>query len=115
MPATIRDLQLGFRTLRKSPGLTLVAVIALTCGIGLTTMMFSIIYGALIKGLPFEDGDRIVAVGRANPERDIERGNIPVQDYADIAAQQKSFSQFGAWTSGTMNVSGIERAERFSG
>ncbi len=111
----IRDLQLGFRTLRKSPGLTLVATIALTCGIGLTTMMFSIIYGALIKGLPFEDGDRIVAVARTNPEREIDRGGIPVQDYAELAAQQRSFAQFGAWTSGTMNVSGAERADRFSG
>jgi putative ABC transport system permease protein len=110
-----RDLQLGLRTLRKSPGLTLVATVALTFGIGLTTMMFSIIYGALLKGLPFEGGDRIVAVARTNPERGINRAPIALPDFADIAAQQKSFVQFGAWTSGTMNVSGIERAERFSG
>lgn len=115
MPASLRDLQLGFRTLRKTPGLTLVATIALTCGIGLTTMMFSIIYGALLKGLPFEDGDRIVAVARTNPEREIDRAPIPVQDFAEIAAQQRSFAQFGGWTSGTMNVSGAERADRFTG
>ena len=115
MSASLRDIRLGLRTLRKSPGLTVVSTIALTLGIGLTTMMFSIVYGALIKGLPFEDGDRIMAVSRANPERDIQRQPLPLQDYVDIAPLQQSFSQFGAYTSGTMNVSGTERAERYSG
>ena len=40
---------------------------------------------------------------------------IPIQDYPDVAAQQRSFAQFGAYTSGTMNVSGTDRAERYSG
>ena len=115
MSSALRDLSLGLRTLRKSPALTVVATIALTMGIGLTTMMFSIIYGALLKGLPFEEGDRIVTIARTNPERDIQRGGIPVQDYADLVAQQRSFSLVGGYTSGTMNVSGTERAERFSG
>jgi len=115
MPASLRDLQLGLRTLRKHPGLTVVSVIALTLGIGLTTMMFSIVYGALLKGLPYEGGDRIATVSRTNPERDITRQGIPIQDYADLAAQQRSFAQFGAYTSGTMNVSGTDRAERYSG
>jgi putative ABC transport system permease protein len=115
MPPITRDLQLGLRTLRKSPGLTLVATIALMFGIGLTTMMFSIIYGVMLKGLPFEDGDRIVAISRTNPEREIDRASIAIQDFVDIAAQQQSFVQFGGWTSGTMNVSGAEKAERYTG
>lgn len=115
MPASLRDLQLGLRTLRKSPGLTLVSVIALTLGIGLTTMMFSIVYGALLKGLPFADGDRIATISRTNPALEIRKQPIPLQDYPDVAAQQRSFAQLGAYTSGTMNVSGAEKAERYSG
>lgn len=115
MPSSLRDLQLGLRTLRKSPGLTFVSIIALTLGIGLTTMMFSIVYGALLKGLPFAEGDRIATISRTNPERDIERGNLSLQDYADVAPQQRSFALFGAFTSGTMNVSGTEKAERYTG
>lgn len=113
--AALSDFRLGLRTLRKSPGLTIVATIALTFGIGLTTMMFSIIYGAILKGLPYADGDRIVAIVRANPERDIEKEDYPFADYVDLAAQARSFSHLGAYTSGTMNVSGTERAERYSG
>lgn len=115
MPASLRDLQLGLRTLRKSPGLTLVSVVALTLGIGLTTMMFSIVYGALLKGLPFAEGDRIAVISRTNPGLEVQKQPIPIQDLPDLAAQQRSFSHFGAYTSGTMNVSGTERAERYSG
>ena len=56
----ISDIRLGLRTLRKSPALAAVSILALTFGIGLTTMMFSIVYGALLRGLPFEGGDRVV-------------------------------------------------------
>jgi predicted permease len=115
MSSFMRDFALGVRTLRKSPALVAVSITALTLGIGLTTMMFSIVYGAMLKGLPLEDGDKIVFVTRSNPERDIQRQDLPVQDYADFRAQQTSFSLFGGFTGGTMNVSGRERAERFSG
>jgi predicted permease len=115
MSAAARDLRLGLRTLRKSPALSAVCIIALSFGIGLTTMMFSIIYGAMLRGLPYENGDRIVALQRSNPEQGINQQSIPVQDYHDLVKQQKSLAQFGAYTSGTMNVSGREKAERFQG
>lgn len=115
MTASIRDLRLGLRTLRKSPALTFVSVLALTLGIGLTTMMFSIIYGAMLKGLPFPDGDRVMLLLRANPARDIEQQSLPIQDFQDFRAQQSSFADLAAYTSGTMNVSGTDRAERYSG
>lgn len=115
MASWIRDISLGLRTLRKSPGLTIVASIALMFGIGLTTMMFSIVYGALMRGLPFEDGDRIVTVWRTNPRNNITRQSLPIHDFSDVVQAQRSFTQFGAYTSGTMNVSGEDRAERYSG
>jgi len=115
MQATLRDVRYGIRTLRKNPALTTVAVTALTLGIGLTTTMFSIVYGALLKGLPYPDGDRIMVMYRANPSRGIQQQSLSIQEYYDYAAQQRSFTQMGAWTSGTMNVSGSEKAERFDG
>lgn len=115
MESWLRDIRLGLRTLRKSPGLTTVSAIALMFGIGLTTMMFSIVYGALLRGLPFEGGDRIVSVWRSNLRNNIERQSVPIGDFKDIEAQQRSFVQIGAYTGGTMNVSGVDRAERYSG
>ena len=115
MDAMLRDLRLGLRTLRKSPALTAVSVLALALGIGLTTMMFSIVYGVLLRGLPYEQGDRIAMVYRSNLERDIERQSLPIQDFADVREAQRSFSALGGFTGGTMNVSGTDRAERYSG
>lgn len=115
MDSLLRDIRLGLRTLRKSPGLTAVSVIALMFGIGLTTMMFSIVYGALLRGLPYEEGDRIAVVSRSNIANNIERQSLPIQDFIDYRESQQSFSAFGAYTGGTMNVSGADRAERYGG
>src|SRR5215212_1803739 len=112
MHGLLRDVRYGIRSLLKSPGLTLVATLALTLGIGLTTTMFSIVYGALMKGLPYPDGDRVMVVLRSNPARGIQQGSVPIQDFFDFKAQQHSFTDLGAVTSGTIYVSGEEKAER---
>jgi predicted permease len=115
MQAIFRDLRYGFRSLVKSPGLTIVAIIALTFGIGLTTTMFSIVYGVLLKGLPFPDGHRIVVVYRNNTLNGNQREPVPIADYADYAARQHSLSVIAASYSGTVNVSGVGQAERYNG
>src|SRR5689334_17313687 len=115
MQALLRDVRYAWRSLLRSPGLTIVATLALTLGIGLTTTMFSIVYGALMKGLPFPDGDRIVVINRSNPTRGIQRQPVPIQDFVDFKAQQRSFVELSAATSGTIYVSGDEKAERFDG
>jgi predicted permease len=90
-------------------------VLALTLGIGLTTTMFSIVYGALIKGMPFPDPDRLVSVQRQNLLRGNDRMSTPIHDFRDYGAQQRSFSKIAAYTQGTVNVSGAEKAERYEG
>src|SRR3954464_5272428 len=115
MQPLLRDVRYGVRSLLKSPGLTIVATLALTLGIGLTTTMFSIVYGALMKGLPYPDGNRIMLIQRSNPARDIRQSAVPIQDYFDFKAQQHSFGDLAAITSGTIYVSGEEKAERFDG
>ena len=115
MSSLARDIRFGSRSLRKHLGLSVVAVFALTLGIGLTTTMFSIVYGALLRGLPYPDADRIVLVFEQNLARNFRRMDISIHDYADIRAQQHSFSEIGAYYSGTVNVSGTEKAERYMG
>ena len=110
-----RDIRFGSRSLRKHLGLSVVAVFALTLGIGLTTTMFSIVYGALLRGLPYPDADRIVHVFEQNLARNFRRMDVSIHDYTDIRAQQRSFAEIGAYYSGTVNVSGTEKAERYMG
>ncbi|MFL5581432.1 MAG: ABC transporter permease [Gemmatimonadaceae bacterium] len=110
-----RDLRYGVRSLLQSPALTAIAVVALALGIGLTGTMFSIVYGALVRGLPFDKPEEIVAVWRTNLSRDVRRMGTPVHDLEDWKRSQHSFQDLGASTGGTVNLSGTERAERFDG
>ena len=115
MNATLRDIRYGIRSLAKAPALAFVATLALTLGIGLTAVMFSIIYGALMKGLPFDEGDRIVQMVRANPTNGSNNMGTPISDFVDYRDQQKTMSSFSAYYTGTVNVSGEVEAERFNG
>src|SRR3954468_2971618 len=115
MNALLRDIRYGFRSLLQSPALSIVAALALTIGVALTTTMFSILYGALMKGLPFDEGDRIVMIQRSDLTRPNNNFDVSIQDYADYKAQQKTLEDIAGSTSGTINVSGGDRAERYSG
>ncbi|MFL5538150.1 MAG: ABC transporter permease [Longimicrobiaceae bacterium] len=111
----LKDLRYGARKLVHNPGFAAVTVVTLALGIGLTTTMFSIVYGALLRGLPFEHAERIVSVRRANPVRDFREMEVSPHDFVDYRAQARSFEGLAAFTSGTVNVSGSEKPERFDG
>ena len=116
MDAFLRDIKYGLRSLIKHPGVTLFATVALTLGIGATTTMFSIVYGALIRGLPYDDGDRIVEVDRTMAAHRMDRMDMPISEYLEYRAQQHSFARTAAYTDGTMNVSGATALpERYVG
>src|ERR1700681_2794148 len=63
MAAMWQDLRFGLRMLRKSPGLTLVALLSLSLGIGATTAIFSVVYGVLISPYPYAKPDQIWSPG----------------------------------------------------
>ena len=63
----VADLRLALRGLAKHKSFTLAAVITLALGIGASTAIFSIVYGVLLRPLPFSDPDRIVRIVDARP------------------------------------------------
>ena len=103
------------RMLLKHPTVSGLAVVALGLGIGLPAVMFSIVYGGMIRPLPFENGDRILTVAWLDAEVDEEPQGVPAHDYVDWAAQQTSFEEFAAYYEGTVNVRWVDEPERFDG
>jgi putative ABC transport system permease protein len=116
MDGFINDVKFGLRMLIKSPVISLIAILAFALGIGLTTTVFSIVNGAIYKGLPFDDADRVVSVWRVNPEREIERGGVSLHDYVEYRDQNSSLEALGLWSDGAVNLVGADdEPERYQG
>jgi predicted permease len=115
MSGLLKELRYAVRMLRKNPGTSLIAVLALGLGIGLTTIMFSIVYGGVWKGLPFEGAEKLVHLERNNLAEDIESMEVPIHDFLDWREVQTSFEGLAGFYSGTVNLAGTERPERYDG
>lgn len=115
MKEFLNEIRISFRSLAKQPGLALLAVLALGMGIGFTAIMYSIVHGALYRGLPFPDGDRIHAVLATNPSEGIDQTQISIHDYVDWRDQQSSIEELAAFYSGTINVTAGEGPRRYDG
>ena len=105
-----RDVRYGVRSLRRSPGTVIAGTAALALGIGLTAVMYSIIYGMLIKGLPFDRADRIALVYYADPAR--EDDQVPLADFLRYTQQQRTLDRMGGYYLGSANIAGGEQPER---
>jgi len=111
METLLQDLRYGFRVLRKSPGFTVVAVIALALGIASTTAIFSVVDEVLLHPLPYPDSGRIVSVSQKLRSNGANASASPA-NYLDWAAQNHSFSYMAASRGFQGNLTGGERPER---
>jgi predicted permease len=115
MDFLIRNLRFAYRILIRNPAFTLVAVVALALGIGAVTTMFSVINGAVIRGLPFEEPHELMFVKRWDRDRQPWNTEIPIHDFRDLVREQRSFENLAAWFGGTVNVSLDRNPVRFTG
>jgi predicted permease len=64
-----RDLRYGVRTLRRTPGFTLIAVLVMSLGIGANVALFTVVRSVLLKSLPYRDPDRLVMLYETETNR----------------------------------------------
>ncbi len=100
------DLRLTLRTLAKSPSFAIVAIFTLTLGIGVNTAMFSIVNGAILRGLPFPEAKQLVGVVGTNDIVGIPRQGVSLADFADLRSRQTTLEDLAAYEDRTFNISG---------
>jgi putative ABC transport system permease protein len=105
-----RDVRFGLRSLRRSPGFTVVAVLCLALGIGANAAIFSVINAVLLRPLPFAEPDRILRVYETRGDEG-RTGSVSVPNYLDWLAQNSGFQDLAAWQAGSHNLQGNGGAE----
>jgi putative ABC transport system permease protein len=108
--SVISDVRYGLRQLRKNPVFTVVAVLTLALGIGATTAIFSVVYGVLLRPLPYTDSNRIMALFEVNSNGKWSRVADP--NFDDFRDQSHSFQTIAKYSDNVASVSGASQPTR---
>jgi predicted permease len=109
MNALWKNVRYGMRVLAKSPGFTLVAVLTLALGIGANAAIFSVVYSALLRPLPYYQPDRLLTLGEGRTQtRDNElvSRNSSYPDFVDWKKTTMSFASLTAYSFDTFTLAG---------
>src|SRR6476646_5653675 len=102
MGTIFQDLRHSLRLLRRSPGLTSVSVLTLALAIGVTTAIFSVVYGVLLRPLPYSDPGRIMAVFEVNSHGGWSRLADP--NFDDFRDQNRSLQAIAKYSANFSSV-----------
>jgi len=115
METLLQDIRYGFRMLRKNPGFTGIAVIALALGIASTTAIFTVVDEVLLHSLPYPDADRILSVTESQRSTGEGAGGPTPANFLDWEGQNHVFTHMAASRGWPMNLSAGDRPERVRG
>ncbi|MEI9974194.1 MAG: ABC transporter permease [Ignavibacteriota bacterium] len=108
-----QDVRYAFRTWRKSPGFTALAVLALALGIGANTAIFSVVNGVLLQPLPYPEADRLLKIYESSSS--FGYGSVAYLNYLDWKTQSNSFTGMAAYRGDQFNFTGIGEPEQIQG
>src|SRR5579872_5885819 len=108
-----QDLRFAFRMFATNPGFTAVAVLTLALGIGANTAIFSVVYGVLLRPLPYHDPARLVVLHETTPR--VGTVSVSFPDFLDWREQSRSFSELAAVGNVGFSLTGILQPESITG
>ena len=102
--SVLQDLRFAFRLFRKAPSFSVSAILTLALGIGATTAIFSVVYGVLLRPLPYPQPDRIARLWEQGANGN--RMNFADPNFEDIRSQNKSLLAVAEYNSLVSTVAG---------
>src|SRR6476619_3040665 len=96
MTMLVQDLRHALRLMVRAPGFTVAALVTLALAIGVNTAVFSVVYGVLLRPLPYKDAEHIVILSEEHPG-----GNAIIRD------PRLSNLTFEAWRQSAQTIQGI--------
>jgi putative ABC transport system permease protein len=110
METLLKDIRYGLRGLLNHPGFSAIVVITLALGIGATTAIFSVVNSVVLRRLPYQQSDRLVAIQEFGKEG--RRGQVTSANFLDWRAQNTVFEHLAAIKQTTANVALADHSER---
>ncbi len=109
------DFSYAFRTLKRQPVFTLMAVLTLTLGIGANTAIFSLVYHVLLRPSAFPDAGRLVFVWNSYPKGGGEPSNVSIPDYLDRRSEAPSIEDATLFTPRAITLTDGAQPEQLVG
>lgn len=111
----MQDLRFAVRMLLKHKGFTAIIVLTLMLGIGVTTAIFSVVNGVLLRPLPYAQAERTVLLWGNFLTLNITQLQAKAAEYVDYRDRTQSFAQVAAFHTADMNLTGSGEPERLTG
>src|SRR6185503_13074457 len=106
MSNLLADIRFGARMLMKNRTMTIIALLALTLGIGANTAIFSVVNAVLLRSFPYSDADRIVLVWEKKQGGRTDQNVINLGNFSDWKEQNQVFTDMAVFFDRSYNLTG---------
>src|SRR2546429_909820 len=113
MDTLLADLRFAVRTLRKSPGFAIAAILTLALAIGSNTAVFSVVNGVLLRPLPFAEQDRLFMLAEQSRQGAFRPPSYPT--FLDWRAQSSAFADLAYVRGGGQRLAGPHGGQSLGG
>src|SRR5579875_834928 len=114
VPSFFAQLRQVFRRLGRAPLFTFLTLLMLAVGIGANTAVFSVVYGVLLKPLPYPHPNQLAGVWLNAPGVGLNHASLGPSDYFVFRDESRTFQDIGLYAHDTVSITGAGRPERAS-
>ena len=111
----LQDVQYGARQLRRTPGFTAVAVLTLALGIGINTVMFSVVNGILLRPLPYPDPSQLMTIVSVSTKNHETMESVSSADLPFVKEQTDAFDSLALYGFSVPTLTGQGEPEQLEG